>query len=118
MSDTEDDYVTTGSETTVATENTTAADHLDDIDVSAYILADSISVLQEHISELTARFVYYEELRTRCEAIASRCADPRTYFEEIYYCLVGPATSELTGQASGSIEHELDGTVSEKIDLA
>ncbi len=66
------------------TDNTTAADHLEDIDISSYILADAISGLEESVSALTTRFEYYQKLLRVCEEIARANEDPTTYFEAVY----------------------------------
>ena len=66
------------------TDNTTAADHLEQIDMSSYILADAISGLEESVSALTIRFEYYQKLLRVCEEIARATEDPATYFEAVY----------------------------------
>ena len=105
-----DDYSISYTDTseTHLTDNTTAADHLDDIDISSYLVGDSLHLLYESVVELTARFEYYEKLRGECEEIANKVEDPRTYFEHVYYMLL-----ESTCQTTLHIKDSFDSAVSE-----
>ncbi len=75
-------------ETTYDTNSTTAEECLEDIDMSSYIIADSIATMNDTIDEFLNKQMYYHTLLKNCEKIAEE-KNPENYFEEVYKYLTG-----------------------------
>ena len=88
MSDFESESVS--DTTSYYTDNTTAAECLEDIDISSYVIADSIRQLNKKIDKFLNKQLYYHTLLKNCEAIAT-ATDPQNYFEEVYKFLASGA---------------------------
>ncbi len=70
--------------TSYLTDNTTAEECLEDIDISSYVIADSIRQLNKKIDKFLNKHVYYNTLLKNCEEIAAETTDPQNYFEGVY----------------------------------